>query len=104
MAPVASTSTLPSTDDFDIDRILNQEASLLSREQEVLRVLAAFKLNPYEILELDWMPSAKITDTDIRESPPLPCVADGPSRPCVPQEVPPDPPRQAQASPRYRGL
>jgi len=33
-----------------------------------LRVLAAFKLNPYEILDLDWMPSATVTDQDIRAS------------------------------------
>ncbi|GAA5928400.1 hypothetical protein JCM3775_000599 [Rhodotorula graminis] len=53
-------------DDKELDRIFNQEASLVSREQEVLRVLAAFKLNPYEILDLDWMPSATVTDQDIQ--------------------------------------
>ncbi|GAA5843256.1 hypothetical protein JCM9279_002039 [Rhodotorula babjevae] len=53
-------------DDKELDRIFNQEASLVSREQEVLRVLAAFKLNPYEILDLDWMPSANVTDQDIQ--------------------------------------
>ncbi|GJN93640.1 hypothetical protein Rhopal_006697-T1 [Rhodotorula paludigena] len=47
-------------DDADLDRIFSQEASL------VLRVLAAFKLNPYEILDLDWMPGAGITDQDIQ--------------------------------------
>jgi hypothetical protein len=31
--------------------------------------LSAFKLNPYEVLELDWMPSAAVTESDIRESP-----------------------------------
>jgi DnaJ family protein C protein 8 len=38
--------------DFDIEKLLSEEASLLSREQEVERVLKAFKLNPYEILDL----------------------------------------------------
>ncbi|TNY17512.1 chaperone regulator [Rhodotorula diobovata] len=45
-------------DDKELDRIFNQEASLVQREQEVVRVLAAFKLNPYDILDLDHMPGA----------------------------------------------
>lgn len=32
-----------------------------------MRVLACFKLNPYEILDLNWMPGAGVTDQDIRE-------------------------------------
>ncbi|CEQ41676.1 SPOSA6832_03397 [Sporobolomyces salmonicolor] len=55
-------------DDAEFDRILNQEASQVTREAEVLRVLAAFKLNPYEVLELDWMPAAGITDADIQRN------------------------------------
>lgn len=31
-----------------------------------MRVLGAFKMNPYEILELDWMPAAGVTESDIR--------------------------------------
>lgn len=53
-------------DDKELDRIFNQEASLVQREQEVVRVLAAFKLNPYDILDLDHMPGAKVSDQDIR--------------------------------------
>jgi DnaJ family protein C protein 8 len=91
----SSTATAADADLFDdaeLDRIFNQEASQVAREAEVrlpvphqscgrrrgltlrltglqvLRVLAAFKLNPYEILDLNWMPSAGITDTDIRSS------------------------------------
>jgi DnaJ family protein C protein 8 len=53
-------------DDLDIEKLLAEEASLLTREQEVERVLKAFKLNPYEILDL---PFGKQTTTDmIRES------------------------------------
>ncbi|GAA6059715.1 hypothetical protein JCM10212_000243 [Sporobolomyces blumeae] len=55
-------------DDAEFDRILNQEATLVSREQEVMRVIGAFKLNPYEILELDWMPGAGVTDSDIQKN------------------------------------
>ncbi|BGP50888.1 DnaJ sub C member 8 [Rhodotorula kratochvilovae] len=53
-------------DDKELDRIFSQEASLVTREAEVHRVLAAFKLNPYEILDLDCMPSAGVTDQDIQ--------------------------------------
>ncbi|GAA5974349.1 hypothetical protein JCM11641_006752 [Rhodosporidiobolus odoratus] len=77
--PTATTSDpsnwqpLPPADDLDFDereleKILNQEASQVTREAEVMRVLAAFKLNPYEILDLNWMPSAGTTDTDIQRT------------------------------------
>ncbi|GAA6023519.1 hypothetical protein JCM10207_005702 [Rhodosporidiobolus poonsookiae] len=78
--PTPSTSSaqalhppIPPPDDFllddkELDRILNQEATGAAREAEVLRVLAAFKLNPYEILDLDWMPSAAISDSDIQRA------------------------------------
>lgn len=59
-------------DDAELDRIFNQEASLVSREAEVMRVLQCFKLNPYEILGLDWMPGAPVSDQDIRKSCPPP--------------------------------
>ncbi|BGP34626.1 DnaJ sub C member 8 [Rhodotorula toruloides] len=55
-------------DDAELDRIFNQEASQVAREAEVLRVLGAFKLNPYEILDLNWMPSAGTTDSDIQKT------------------------------------
>lgn len=29
-------------------------------------MIGAFKLNPYEVLELNWMPSATVTEADIR--------------------------------------
>lgn len=35
---------------------------------QVLRVIKAFKMNPYEILELNWMPSAKVTEPEIRKA------------------------------------
>ncbi|GAA6019286.1 hypothetical protein JCM11491_001302 [Sporobolomyces phaffii] len=55
-------------DDAEFDRLLNAEASLLSREAEVMRVIACFKLNPYEILELNWMPDSGVTDKDIQRA------------------------------------
>ncbi|POY76252.1 hypothetical protein BMF94_0447 [Rhodotorula taiwanensis] len=55
-------------DDAELDRIFNQEASLVSREAEVMRVLACFKLNPYEILDLNWMPKSGVTDADIQRA------------------------------------
>ena len=43
----ASTSTLPPTqDEIDIERILNQESSLLNREEEVSKVISSCK-RPY---------------------------------------------------------
>lgn len=56
-------------DDAELDRILNQEATLVMREEEMMRVLRAFKLNPYDILDLDWNPHNKPSDSDIRTSP-----------------------------------
>ncbi|SCV73306.1 BQ2448_7232 [Microbotryum intermedium] len=54
-------------DEAEIDRILNSEATLVTREAEVARVLKAFRMNPYEVLQLDWMPSANLTEADIRK-------------------------------------
>jgi len=36
----------------ELDRLLNREASALQRDLEVERILKAFKLNPYEILDI----------------------------------------------------
>ncbi|GAA6033011.1 hypothetical protein JCM8097_000097 [Rhodosporidiobolus ruineniae] len=76
--PLASSSKAPPPpppqddllefDDAELDRILNQEASQVTREAEVLRVLAAFKLNPYDILDLNLLPSAGVTDSDIQRT------------------------------------
>ncbi|GAA5895844.1 hypothetical protein JCM6882_001394 [Rhodosporidiobolus microsporus] len=55
-------------DERELEKILNQEASQVTREAEVLRVLGAFKLNPYEILDLNLLPSAGITDSDIQRT------------------------------------
>ncbi|KZV73038.1 DnaJ-domain-containing protein [Peniophora sp. CONT] len=39
--------------DADLEKLLNREASAFQREVEVERILKAFKLNPYDILDLD---------------------------------------------------
>ncbi|TCD69358.1 hypothetical protein EIP91_007914 [Steccherinum ochraceum] len=54
MSAQASSSkpVAPKPVDEDIDRLLNREATAFQREIEVERILKAFKLNPYEILDL----------------------------------------------------
>ncbi|KAI0331922.1 DnaJ-domain-containing protein [Cubamyces sp. BRFM 1775] len=37
----------------DIEKLLSREATAFQREMEVERILKAFKLNPYEILDID---------------------------------------------------
>jgi DnaJ homolog subfamily C member 8 len=52
----SSASSKPPVDDKtldDIDRLLNREASAFQREREVERILGAFKLNPYDVLDLE---------------------------------------------------
>ncbi|KAL7006450.1 hypothetical protein EMMF5_004103, partial [Cystobasidiomycetes sp. EMM_F5] len=55
--PIQSSSKanadLDPVDTSDIDAILAAEASNLVREEEAMRILKAFKLNPYEILDLE---------------------------------------------------
>ncbi|KAI0303793.1 DnaJ-domain-containing protein [Multifurca ochricompacta] len=46
-------STPVSISDAELDRLLNREASAIQRELEVDRILDAFKLNPYDILDLE---------------------------------------------------
>lgn len=58
----------PVFDDVEIDKILNQEASLATREAEVMRVLGAFRLNAYDMLDLDFMPGADVTDDSIHKT------------------------------------
>ncbi|CAG7849207.1 SubName: Full=Uncharacterized protein {ECO:0000313/EMBL:CCA70778.1} [Serendipita indica DSM 11827] len=48
-----STSTSAPAANDDIDKLLNREATAVSRDVEVDRILAAFKLNPYDILDID---------------------------------------------------
>ncbi|EAU85582.1 chaperone regulator [Coprinopsis cinerea okayama7 len=59
--PEASTSKAKETapDVADIDRLLNREATAFQREVEVERILKAFKLNPYDILDIDEMSTAE---------------------------------------------
>jgi len=52
MAEVNSSSN-PTASDAEIDRLLKSEATALQREVEVDRILNAFKLNPYNILDLE---------------------------------------------------
>ncbi|KAJ3480290.1 hypothetical protein NLI96_g8454 [Meripilus lineatus] len=55
MSGPASSSSTPSGSNRpadDIDKLLNREANAFNREMEVDRILKAFKLNPYEILDL----------------------------------------------------
>ncbi|KAN0092960.1 hypothetical protein V8E55_003744 [Tylopilus felleus] len=47
----ASSSTTPA--DLELEQLLSREASAFQREVEVERILKAFKLNPYDILNLD---------------------------------------------------
>ncbi|KAH8099968.1 DnaJ-domain-containing protein [Cristinia sonorae] len=49
MSNQASSSSKP---DEDLDKLLSREATAFQREVEVERILKAFKLNPYEILDL----------------------------------------------------
>jgi len=56
--PPSSSSALPvstagETDLAEIDKLLNRETAALQREAEVERILKAFKLNPYDILDID---------------------------------------------------
>ncbi|KAJ7126878.1 hypothetical protein C8R44DRAFT_617399 [Mycena epipterygia] len=59
--PSSSSSKPPPTSatDAEIDRLLSREASALQREIEVERILKAFKLNPYDILDIDESSSAE---------------------------------------------
>ncbi|KIK69247.1 hypothetical protein GYMLUDRAFT_641301 [Collybiopsis luxurians FD-317 M1] len=48
-----STTTTPKANDVDIEKLLSREASAFQREVEVERILKAFKLNPYDVLDMD---------------------------------------------------
>ncbi|KAG9314989.1 hypothetical protein JVU11DRAFT_4098 [Chiua virens] len=47
----SSSSNIPA--DVELEQLLSREASAFQREVEVERILKAFKLNPYDILDLD---------------------------------------------------
>ncbi|EGN98890.1 hypothetical protein SERLA73DRAFT_181598 [Serpula lacrymans var. lacrymans S7.3] len=51
-ASSSSTKEIPITD-ADLEKLLSREASAFQRELEVERILKAFKLNPYDILDID---------------------------------------------------
>ncbi|KAJ7678923.1 DnaJ domain-containing protein [Mycena polygramma] len=56
MSSASSSSKPPppaSVTEAEIDRLLSREASALQREIEVERILKAFKLNPFDILDID---------------------------------------------------
>ncbi|TDL25789.1 DnaJ-domain-containing protein [Rickenella mellea] len=63
----ASSSSLPIVSDADLEKLLNREASALNRELEVDRILKAFKLNPYEILDIDESASAEAIKKKYRQ-------------------------------------
>jgi len=50
-----STAPAPAISDSDLEKLLSREASAFQREIEVERILKAFKLNPYDILDIDEM-------------------------------------------------
>ncbi|KAK1231572.1 DnaJ sub C member 8 [Marasmius sp. AFHP31] len=52
-ASSSTATTEPKKDDQDIEKLLSREASAFQREIEVERILKAFKLNPYDVLDLD---------------------------------------------------
>jgi len=51
--PAKFSTPTPALSDADLERLLNREASAIQRELEVDRILNAFKLNPYDILDLE---------------------------------------------------
>ncbi|KAF8896464.1 hypothetical protein BD779DRAFT_1496058 [Infundibulicybe gibba] len=51
--PTPSDSTLAPIPDTELEKLLSREASAFQREVEVERILKAFKLNPYDILDID---------------------------------------------------
>ncbi|KAN0107522.1 DnaJ domain containing protein [Russula decolorans] len=50
--PAESSTPTSAPSDADLERLLNREASAIQRELEVERILHAFKLNPYDVLDL----------------------------------------------------
>jgi len=52
-ASSSSTAQPASISDTDLEKLLSREASALQREIEVDRILKAFRLNPYDILDIE---------------------------------------------------
>ncbi|EJD49085.1 chaperone regulator [Auricularia subglabra TFB-10046 SS5] len=52
-AAAAASSSKPEPTAEEIEKLLAREATAFQRENEVERIFKAFKLNPYEILDLD---------------------------------------------------
>ncbi|CAA7266957.1 unnamed protein product [Cyclocybe aegerita] len=52
MSGNAACSSKPTQEELDIEKLLNREASAFQREVEVERIFKAFKLNPYDILDI----------------------------------------------------
>ncbi|KAI0065316.1 DnaJ-domain-containing protein [Artomyces pyxidatus] len=50
--PATPKDNIPSIPDAELEKLLNREASAFQRELEVERILGAFKLNPYDILDI----------------------------------------------------
>ncbi|KAI9512073.1 DnaJ-domain-containing protein [Russula earlei] len=57
--PAESGASTPALSDSDLERLLNREASAIQRELEVERILNAFKLNPYDTLDLETSATAE---------------------------------------------
>ncbi|KAI0288029.1 DnaJ-domain-containing protein [Russula brevipes] len=57
--PAKSSTPTPALSDADLERLLNREASAIQRELEVDRIFNAFKLNPYDILDLETSATAE---------------------------------------------
>ncbi|EMD33532.1 hypothetical protein CERSUDRAFT_118105 [Gelatoporia subvermispora B] len=51
--PSTASKSAPVADVLDVEKLLSREATAFQREMEVERILKAFKLNPYEILDID---------------------------------------------------
>ncbi|CAG8434479.1 7366_t:CDS:2 [Scutellospora calospora] len=51
-------------EDLDIDKYLATEATQLQKDQEVERILSAFKLNPFDVLDL----ASDCTEKDIKNA------------------------------------
>ncbi|KAG8879296.1 hypothetical protein FRB97_001779 [Tulasnella sp. 331] len=57
------TTSAPAVDVEELDKLLAQEESAFQRDLEVERILKAFKLNPYAVLEL----TPKATESEIKK-------------------------------------
>ncbi|KAI0001472.1 DnaJ-domain-containing protein [Russula compacta] len=57
--PAESSTPAPVLSDAELERLLNREASAIQRELEVDRIFNAFKLNPYDILDLETSATAE---------------------------------------------